>query len=324
MRRLLASLAPLCLLAQTPESSAVLRVLGNSHMEKLVTEWERGFRGLHPEVQFRNRYLGTANAIAGLYLETADLALMGRETIPMEDIAYRRVFPDGPLGLTVATASFDVPLETFAFAIFVNRRNPIERLTLRQLQAIFGCEPAAPGCASIQTWGQLGLTGEWSTRPIRLHGYQIDSGLGRFFQQTVLDGSRKWNCAFTEYANLYAPGGRLLANAGDLIVRAVAQDDAAIGFCGYGHATAADKALPLAAAADARYVPLTRENVANRSYPLTRSVYIYANRHPANPMVFEFLRYVLSAQGQRDVTRQDVYLPLPDGFVRNEREKLRD
>jgi phosphate transport system substrate-binding protein len=315
-------LAPVCLSSQPPaQSTGIVRVLGNSHMETLMTAWEAGFRRHHPDATFQNKYLGTANAIAGLYLETADLALMGREIMPMEDIAYRRVFPAGPLGLAVATASFNVPLETFAFAIFVNRHNPIERLTLRQLEGIFGCERKLGTPAAIRTWGDLGLAGDWATRAIHLHGYEISSGLGYFFQQRVLGGSHKWNCGLAEYANAYAPDRKLLANAGDLIVKAVEEDEGAIGFCGFGHATAGVKALALSE--DARnYVPLTRENVANRTYPLTRTVYIYINRTPATPLVREFLRYVLSAEGQKDVTMQDVYLPLPAETMRGELAKL--
>jgi phosphate transport system substrate-binding protein len=321
---LLCLLAPRWLPAQAPAQSAgTVRVMGNSHMEALMTAWEAGFRRHHPGAAFQNRYLGTANAIAGLYLETADIALMGREIMPMEDIAYHRVFPEGPLGVAVATASFNVPLETFAFAIFVNRHNPIERLTLRQLDAIFGCERKLGAPAAIRTWGNLGLAGEWAARPIHLHGYEINTGLGYFFQQRVLGGSHRFQCGLTEYANAYGQDRKLLANAGDLIVKAVERDEGAIGFCGFGHATASVKALALSE--DERdYIPLTRQNVANRTYPLTRTVYIYINRAPATPLVREFLRYVLSAEGQKDVTRQDVYLPLPAKFARGQLAKLED
>ena len=301
-----------------PMAGGVVRVMGNSHMQTLMEFWEAGFHRFHPDAIFQTRYLGTANAIAGLYLETSDIALMGREIIPMEDIAYRRVFPEGPLGLAVASASFNVPLETFAFAIFVNRRNPIEKLSLRQLSAIFGCT-AAP----VRTWGDLGLTGEWAARPIHLHGYEIDSGLGYFFQQRVLGGSRKWNCGLHEYANAYGPNRKLLANAGDLIVKAVEEDESAVGFCGFGHATPGVKALPLSEDG-VHSVALTRENVANRSYPLTRTIYMFINRRPATPLVGEFLRYVLSAEGQNDVAGQQIYLPLPAAVVRGELAKLHE
>ena len=304
-----------------PIPPAVIRVLGNSHMDKLAEIWEEGFRVHQPGVRFENTYLGTANAIAGLYLKTADLALMGREVMPMEDIAYRRVFPNSPLEIAVATASFDVPLETFAFAIFVNRRNPVLQLTLQQADAIFGVDRKRGAPVAIATWGDLGLTGGWAMRPIHLHGYEIGSGLDYFFERRVLGGSHKWNPGFHEYANAYGEGRKLLANAGDLIVQAIAGDEAAIGFCGFGHATDQVKALALSEDGR-RYVPLTRENVLNRSYPLTRTVYIDVNSAPANPQVREFLRYVLSAEGQKGVERQSVYLPLPAGFTRAELAKL--
>jgi phosphate transport system substrate-binding protein len=292
-----------------------ISVMGNSHMDKLVEFWEESFHRFHPDVRFEKKYLGTANAIAGLYLETADIALMGREILPIEDVAYRRAFPSGPLDIAVATASFNIPLETFAFAIFVNKENPIEKLTTAQLASIFGCE------RTVHTWGDLGLKGEWAARPIKPHGYEITSGLGYFFQQSVLSGAHKWNCDFQEYVNAYAPDRKLLANAGDLIVKAVEKDKGAIGFCGFGHATTGVKALPLSKNGGS-YVPLTRVNVENRTYPLTRTVYIFINRQPATPVVTEFLKYVLSKSGQADVARQNVYLPLPADFAKAQLAKL--
>jgi phosphate transport system substrate-binding protein len=308
-----------------PVPAGVVRVLGNSHMSTVMGIWEEGFRHRHPGVTFDNKYLGTANAIAGLYLDTADLSVMGREIMPMEDIAYRRAYPDGALGIAVATASFNVPLETFAFAVFVNRRNPIEKLTLRQLDAIFGTELKRGASSPARTWGDLGMKGEWESRPLYLHGYEIGTGLDYFFEQRVLGGSHKWNPGLHEYANVYEPGTdrKLVANAGDLIVRAIAADPGAIGFCGYGHVTPEVKALALSNDG-AAFVPLTRDNVLNCSYPLTRTVYIYLNRSPRTPLAAEFLRYVLSAEGQAGVAQQGVYLPLTGAAVREELSKLGD
>lgn len=329
-RGMLALIAPATLMAQdaampeyrpAAQLKGTVRVMGNNHMEALVGLWEAGFRRVQPQVVFENKYLGTANAIAGLYLETADIALMGREILPIEDVAYRKAFPSGPLAVPVATASFNVPLETFAFAIFVNRSNPLEKITLRQLDAIFGCERKLGGPKAIRTWGDLGLSGEWANRPIQLHGYEIPTGLGYFFQQKVLGGSHKWNCDVHEYANENAPDGKLLANAGDRIVKAVEHEPGAMGFAGFGHVTSGVKALALSED-DGPYVPLERRTVENRSYPLTRTVYMFVNRQPSTPLVGEFLRYILSGSGQADVARQNIYLPLPAELVKKERAKL--
>ncbi len=303
----------------------VIRTLGNYHMETILKFWEEGFRRYHPGVRFEDKMLGTANAIAGLYLETADIALMGREIIPMESIAFRRVFRYDATELSVATASFNVPLETFAFAIFVHKDNPISRLTLPQVARAFGCGARAPSGCVAPTWGDLGATGEWAKRPIHPYGYETNTGLGYFFEQKVLGGKHLWNCNLHEYANVNTPDGKVSANAGDLMVRDLAADPEGIAFCGFGHKTAQVKALALAADERGTYVELTKANVTNRTYPLTRTVYFYVNRapgKPASPLVREFMRYILSREGQAEVSRQQIYLPLTSAMVWKERAKL--
>jgi phosphate transport system substrate-binding protein len=293
-------------------------------MGTVLKYWEEGFRKVHPDVRFEDKLLGTANAIAGLYLETADIALMGREILPIESIAYRRVFGADPIEVAVATASYNVPLETFAFAIFVNRDNPVTKLSLGQLKLIFGCDTKGNGCSS-RTWGDLGLTGEWATRPIHLYGYETNTGLGYFFEQKVLH-SHLWNCNLREYANQYAADGKLLANAGDLMVREVAEDPGGIAFCGFGHKTPKVKSLAIGATDAGPFVELTKANVVNRTYPLTRTVYMYVNPNRAQrapqPATQEFLRYILSRDGQHEVARQDIYLPLTAEAARQQLQRL--
>jgi phosphate transport system substrate-binding protein len=323
----------LMFLAQDPASplqperqaGGVIRTVGNYHMETILKSWEDGFRRTHPGVRFEDKMLGTANAIAGLYLETADIAIMGREIIPMESIAFRRAFRYDPTEIAVATASFNVPLETFAFAIFVHRDNPITRLTLPQLASVFGCGARTETVCPAHTWGELGAAGEWAKRPVHLYGYETNTGLGYFFEQKVLGGKHRWNCDLREYANINTPDGKVSSNAGDLMVRDLANDPEGIAFCGLGHKTAQVKALALAADKRGPYVELTRQNVANRTYPLTRTVYFYINRtpgKPVTPVVREFLRYILSSEGQADVARQEIYLPLTPAMVLKERAKL--
>jgi phosphate transport system substrate-binding protein len=304
--------------------SGVIRTLGNYHMEKLLNFWEEGFRKHHPDVRFENTMYGTANAIAGLYLQTADVAVMGREIVPMESIAFRRVFGYDATEIAVATASFDVPLETFAFAIFVHKDNPIGRLTVPQLAEVFGCLKRETVCKPL-TWGDLGLSGEWANREVHLYGYETDTGLGNFFEQKVFGGKRSWKFGLREYANINTSDGKVAANAGDLMLGDLANDPQGIAFCGFGHRTSQVKALALANNDASPYVDLTKANVVNRTYPLTRTVYLYINRKPGTsvaPLTLEFFHYVLSRQGQQDVSRQDIYLPLTGAMIAAERAKL--
>jgi len=303
----------------------VIRTLGNYHMETVLKYWEEGFRRHHPGVRFEDKMLGTANAIAGLYLGTADIAVMGREIIPMESIAFRRAFRYDATEIAVATASFNVPLETFAFAIFVHKDNPISRLTVPQVARAFGCGARTTSGCAPPIWGDLGATGEWANRPVHLYGYETNTGLGYFFEQKVLGGKHRWNCDLREYANINTADGKVSANAGDLMVRDLAADPAGIAFCGFGHKTAQVKALALATDERGPYVELTKSNVANRSYPLTRTVYFDINRTPGkplNPLLREFMHYILSREGQAEVARQEIYLPLTAAMVLKERGKL--
>ena len=70
---------------------------------------------------------------------------------------------------------------------------------------------------------------------------------------------------------------------------------------------------------------LTPENVRNRTYPLIRDAYLYINRPPGRPVepkVKEFLRYVLSREGQQDVDSFGVYNPLTASYLAEQLKKL--
>ena len=63
----------------------------------------------------------------------------------------------------------------------------------------------------------------------------------------------------------------------------------------------------------------------SHKYPLSRFVYIYINKKPSQPIeakVKEFLKMVLSRQGQEVVAREGVYIPLTPEVVKQELAKL--
>jgi phosphate transport system substrate-binding protein len=73
------------------------------------------------------------------------------------------------------------------------------------------------------------------------------------------------------------------------------------------------------------YVTPSKESFQDRTYPLVRSIYIFLNRPPGKPLdpkLKEFLRYVLSREGQETVERNGSYLPLSAAVVREQRLKL--
>ncbi len=306
--------------------SGVLRSWGNGHMAGLMKNWEEGFHRYQPGVYFTDNLKGTASAPFGLFENVADLALMGREIFTYEYYGIYRRSLMVPVEIAVATGSFDVPHKSFALTVFVHRDNPLGRLTLKQLDGIYGAQrtggwrglnwnkAAARGPeGDIRTWGQLGLTGVWADKPIHLYGPPgVYPGGQTYFQARVMGGADTW-----------AEGVREFADRKQMMT-ALGQDPLGIAYTGMCYRTPQTKPLALAEDAAGPYIAPTKANVASRVYPLSRLVYLcFAPDQPSgepadprvDPKVREFLRYILSRQGQADVAREGDYLPLTPALI---------
>ncbi len=292
--------------------------LGHDYIESLVVKWEDGFRKLHPEVQFDNELHGTASAIGSLYTGTGDIAILGREIWPVEVEAFTDIYHYPPLGVDIVTGSLDIRNKDFALVVFVNQDNPLPHLSLPQIARLFGAEQEPP-----TTWGELGLTGEWATRPIHLFGFEIHRGFGYYLEQRVFNGSAKWNPALVELGDVPQPGGSLL-DAGQRIVDAIGADPDAIGYSSLLYKNSNIRPIPIGPPAGPFLLP-AHQTIADHSYALTRSITAYINRAPgkaADPRVEAFLRYVLSPQGQQAVSEDGGYTALPPSLAHAEAAKL--
>ena len=289
--------------------SGVLRIAGNPEMTAVVARWSASFQKQHPGVQIETHLTGSDTGMAALYTGKADLALLGRAPTASEIQAFEWVFRYKPAQLEIMTGSLDRAGQSPALVLFVHRDNPLASLTLAQLDAIFGTEHRlAP--ADIRTWGQLGLTGEWADQPIHLYASDAMSGTGRFFRHVVLSDSRMMNWAqLTEFSDTGVPRAAT-HDAGRQIIAALAQDRYGLAVANF--AFASDQVKPVAVGA----VSATRDTLINRQYPLTRAVTAWFNRKPdapVDPLVAGFLRYILSLEGQQEITGASAYLPLtPD------------
>jgi phosphate transport system substrate-binding protein len=309
--------------AQQPASQSPIRIwghgaLGHDYIESLVTKWESGFRKTHPEVRFDNELHGTASAIGALYTGTGDIAIMGREIWPVEVEAFTDMRGYPPLGIDIVTGSLDVRNKDFALIVFVNRNNPLAHLSLPQLARLFGAEQTP-----LSTWGELGLRGEWTTRPIHLYGFEIHRGFGYYLEQRVFNGNSKWNPALVELGDVKRPDGSLL-DAGQRIVDAVGGDPDAIGYSSLLYKSPNIRAVPIGPAGGP-FLLATHQTVADHTYALTRSITAYIDKPPgksADPRVEEFLRYVLSAEGQQAVIEDGGYTALPPALAKAEAAKL--
>jgi phosphate transport system substrate-binding protein len=306
-----------------------IRSWGAKEMEPLLKAWEGGFKRHHPDVRFSDVMKGSDTVQAALYADVADLGLMDRKILFVERHVMLRRKHRLPLEITVATGSSEAVDRTFALAVLVHKDNPVAHLTLKQLDAIFGDQRtgawddkfrwqpqfARGSDQNIRTWGQLGLTGEWADKPIQVYGYPVTSYSTYpdpmlCFRAAVFHGADMWNPNLREYPN------------GADITAALAHDRYGIAYTGLAYRTPEVKPLAIGAD-DGSWVTLSRDTVASRKYPLTRSVYIYIDPGQLeSPKVQEFLTYVLSGEGQDVVAREGGYLPLTASEALAQRQKL--
>jgi phosphate transport system substrate-binding protein len=319
--------------------SGTIRLWGNNYVadSNLGADWEAGFRRYHPDAHLdMSGMISGLVATASLITGAADIA--GNRHITFAELeGFERMYSYDPLPIAMARGSYDVPGWMTTFCIFVHRDNPLTGLTLKQLDGIFGTardggwdgtswhpEVARSARENIRTWGQLGLTGEWKDQPIHVYGLNLRYNNCDMFERTVFHGGDKWNENLREYANFSRADGTL-AIAANVLMDDLSRDRYGIGWSGIQNLTPQTKPLALAATDGGPYVPLTIQTVHDRTYPLAYDMFFYVNRHPGQPLdpkVKEFLKYILSREGQAAVARDGKYLPLTAEVVREEMKKL--
>jgi len=274
--------------------SGNLNSIGSDTLNNLMTFWAEEFRRLYPNVNIQIEGKGSATAPPALANGTAQLGPMSRAMKPEEEEEFEKKRGFRPTRVTVALD---------CLAVYVHRDNPIAGLSLDQVDAIFS-KTRKRGYPDIQTWGQLGLTGNWASRPVGLYGRNSASGTYAYFKEhALLKGD------FRDTVK-EQPGTAAVVNG-------VANDRAGIGYGGIGYRTSEVRAVPLAKKAGDPPVEPSFENALSGKYPLARALYIYVAKkpdEPLSPLVKEFLKFVLSRQGQ-EVVVKDGYGPLPASVI---------
>lgn len=307
MRALLA--AALLLLPVTAQAQEqVIRIWGAPAMLGAAERWAEAYRVQHPGTRFEFSMKGSDSAIHGLVGGVADIALMGRANDIVDDNGFSRPKEYHATRIEIATGAVAAPGKSDAIALLVGTGNPLKALTLDQLARIVDCgDQAKP----IATWGDLGLTGEWADKPIRVHSYDFATRTGLWLQDRVTGKDRRmcWD-RVTEYDDARRLDGTVAAAAdraggggrGDRYVLVIANAAQAWG------------GLKTLALSDGGAAVLpTKATVADRSYPLTRRAYAFVDRAPGKPLaphVLGFLRFALSAEGQALLEADNGYLPL--------------
>jgi phosphate transport system substrate-binding protein len=186
-----------------------------------------------------------------------------------------------------------LPTAIDLLAVVVHRDNPLDEISMAQLDAIFSSTRKSGGEA-IDNWGQLGVTGDFESAPITIFGRNAASGTYGFFKEKVL-GNGDYRNTVNEQ-----PGSTA-------VIQSVGENRFAIGFSGVGFKTSSVKILALASKKGEPAFEASSDNAYNGKYPLARYLYIAVNHKPGttmDPLRREFIRFVFSKEGQELVAKE--------------------
>lgn len=268
--------------------SGTIKGVGSDTMNNLMALWGEDFRKFYPNVNIEVEGKGSSTAPPALISGTSTFGPMSRVMKSQELDEFEAKYGYKPTALRTAIDML---------AVYVHKDNPIQSLTLQQIDAIFSKTRKGGSSEDITTWGQLGLTGEWADKPISLYGRNSASGTyGYFKEHALFKGDYKDSVK-------EQPGSAS-------VVQAVASDKFGIGYSGIGYKTADVLAVALKPDATAEAVPAVADHAYNGTYPMARFLYLYVNYKPGSqldPLRLEFVKYVFGKEGQTNVIKDGYY-----------------
>lgn len=276
--------------------------VGSDTLNNLMTLWAEDFKRLYPNVNIQIQGAGSSTAPPALTEGTANFGPMSRLMKDQEIQAFEQKYGYKPTAIGVAID---------ALAVYVNKDNPIKSLTIPQVDAVFSATRKCGAAKDAARWGDLGLAGDWVSKPIQLYGRNSVSGTYGYFKENAL-------CKGDYKSNVNEQPGSAS------VVQSVSTGLNAIGYSGVGYKTSGVRALPISKKEGEPAAEADEENSINGKYPLARILYVYVNKAPNKPlapMEREFFKMVLSQQGQ-EVVVKDGYIPMPSAFVNKEMAKL--
>lgn len=322
-----------------------LRIVG-SELKNATDALVAGFRMFHPDIKLSTNFMTSSEGgIAGLYFNVGDIATMGDDAKITDMMPFFNTFGYMPTEISVATGGHEKRGSLWAFAIVVNKDNPLDEISLDEIDRVFGSERTggwelrdnnylytskyARGAeTNITTWGQLGLKGEYARHRIEPFGYNAP-GFAVYFERNLFHWSQKWAGNFREYveAKQATPDAEGLAVASERALEDLSRNKYAIGIAAMMHVKNFPnvKVLKITPRKGEPAVALTPETVANRTYPLKRDAFFYVNKAPGKPLdpaVREFMRFVLSREGQEIIARVNYYYPLTREYLEEQLKKL--
>jgi len=299
------------------EPEEALDIVGADIMDEIVLGWVKIYRKQYPRLSLTEDLRASGAGAPGLVSGKGDLAPVGREMFPAEVQSFVDKYGYKPLAIRVATGSVGSLGKTASSVILVDKDNPIDCLSLPQLDAIYS-KTRKLGYKEVNSWGDLGAKGEWANRPIHLYGLKPVNGIEQYFKMVAMDGGEyKDNIQFVK--------GKGFTHAFPVAAEDMATHPGGLTYALLANVKPNVKVLSLSWKDGGTCYQPNVESVYSHKYPFSRYVYIYVNRAPGKPLppkVKEFLKLVLSKEGQQVVADERVFIPLQPEVVQEELRKL--
>lgn len=286
---------------KTSGISGNLSSVGSDTLANLMTFWTEEYKKMYPSVNVQVQAAGSSTAPPALTEGTSNLGPMSRAMKDQEREAFEKKYGYAPTQMRVALD---------ALAVYVHKDNPLDGLTIQQVDAIFSSTRKCGAADDITKWGQVGLKGDWEAKPIQIYGRNSVSGTYGYFKKKAL-------CKGDYKSNVNEQPGSAS------VVQSVSSSLNGIGYSGIGYITSGVKAIALGKKSN-ELIAATKDNALAGKYPLARFLYVYVNKEPNKPMsplIAEFLKMVLAKEGQR-IVEKDGYIPLPKAVAEKELTKL--
>ncbi|MGK0290203.1 MAG: phosphate transport system substrate-binding protein [bacterium] len=272
--------------------------IGSDTLNNLMTFWAETFRRKYPNVHIQIEGKGSSTAPPALIAGVSQLGPMSRKMKKTELEKFEEKYGYKPTKIGVALDSL---------AVYVNKDNPIKKLSLQEIDAIFSKNRNGKYPINIRRWKQLGLKGSFGSQVISIYGRNSASGTYGYFKKHALFKG--------DYKDIVKeqPGSAS-------VVLGITEDLRGIGYSGIGYRTSGVKALNLSRKVGQKAYPPTLKNVLSKKYPLGRMLYVYVVKKPHQPLskvVREFLKLALSKEGQ-EIVIKDGYMPLPASVIKRQ------
>jgi phosphate transport system substrate-binding protein len=307
------------------QPDGAVQVVGYDDMAGMMGGLNKLFIQTHPGIRFKMEMKGNGPAIPALTYDASAFAPMGGgatilQLLPYEKIHGSKAEPVAALAIRVAHASLNPAAKLGPLGVVVNKKNPIKSLTMEQVTGMFAY---GSGTGDITSWNQLGVAGTQADAAIHPAGLAEDAydrpedlGMGEYMMFQKMG----------QFPGLpFSPRYQRMKRYADVVDR-VGADPLAVGLVALNKVNSKVRVVPLVGNDGASLTSGSAADIVAGKYPYDRYMYIYVRRpvgEPFDPLVKEYLRMVLSKQGQQIIAHDAKgYLPLSLKEVEEELAKL--